>query len=386
MARPVKRAASEEQHAPKKRCTSRGPHTPPVSRDHNVKPFNIQDARVSSEKLSQALLGSTSGAGREPSPSAEETLQPAPRMLSAPPALSPPEKLSSIVRKIPASSGSADMDLSDDSAPASDPDKNTATAARNSTPATEHKETPEENVTADMDEAETGSEPGSEMDEDEVETPATETESVAAETAEQDMDSSDSESDDVEMSTLSDQFIDMTGGESELHASSSPESLDEEPLPPAVFQIPDIDDADDARRRLGAVERLIGPAAFDKIPRNAWRSYMAQLERQRSRLRAMNHENRLNHIKRIIYLAEEMELLYYGDAERMTCAIHLCRVVTEVLGSDDEAINKEMSAWVDMHTRDIVWKLKLTAAARDLLPISRGAVRDGGDGLHMDGA
>ncbi|KAJ3478416.1 hypothetical protein NLG97_g8585 [Lecanicillium saksenae] len=107
--------SSAERETPKKRKRSRGPRTSsPLPRQASVVPLNAQDAKASSELFQEALEKKRPKVNRESSVATNSTLAPAASLLETSPASSPPEDLESVVQKLPPSSGSADMDLSDE--------------------------------------------------------------------------------------------------------------------------------------------------------------------------------------------------------------------------------------------------------------------------------
>ncbi|KAJ2958908.1 hypothetical protein NQ176_g11152 [Zarea fungicola] len=88
----------------------------------------------------------------------------------------------------------------------------------------------------------------------------------------------------------------------------------------------------------------------------------------------MDYRQRLEKIKEIVFLPEELELLRYGNNERIRCAIRVCAAVTEITGRDDEIVPEEMAAWVDVQLKDVAWKTKVTSVWHKYWPSKENAM------------
>lgn len=134
--------------------------------------------------------------------------------------------------------------------------------------------------------------------------------------------------------------------------------------------------ANNPTRRLLLIENLIGPDMLAKIPKRTWAGYKQRLLRlcAHPALANMDYRQRLEKIKEIVFLPEEMELLRYGNNERIGCAIRVCAAVTEITGRDDEIVPEEMAAWVDVQLQDVAWKSKVTSVWRKYWPDNENAM------------
>lgn len=124
-----------------------------------------------------------------------------------------------------------------------------------------------------------------------------------------------------------------------------------------------------AAQRLQMVDTLLAPQ-LTKLPPPAWRAYKSKLLRlcAGSVIHNMDHRQRLEKVKEIVYLPEEMELVRKGDTGRIACAVRVCATVTEILGRDDEIVPEEMAEWVAAELKDLLWKAKVTSVWRKYWP------------------
>ncbi|EJP67332.1 uncharacterized protein BBA_03906 [Beauveria bassiana ARSEF 2860] len=121
--------------------------------------------------------------------------------------------------------------------------------------------------------------------------------------------------------------------------------------------------------RLKLVEKLIGPQ-LSQIPARTWRTYKLKLLRlcKSPAVHNMDFRQRLDMVKEVVYLPEEVELLRRGNAERMGWAVRVCATVTEILGPEEEQVPEEMPAWVAAQLQEVAWKAKITTAWRKYWP------------------
>ncbi|KAM3501174.1 hypothetical protein MY10362_005771 [Beauveria mimosiformis] len=420
----MKRSASAEGITPKKRRRPRG-HctTSPSSRPRKpVLSIPMNEANASSQILQKALQSDKVKPGQAPSPVTDATaLESTALVLATPPATSPTENLESVVQKIPASSGSADIDMSDDGAPGVAKCEEKTVARLDATPKVKRKT--EERKEVD-DEAEPASEKNTESDG--ILAQALNQESVPGNSRKSETKPGDAEDKDVEVieaprqgsgSSPDDAMIvdsspckqlkrehelsQVAGGS---HPSTTPgtvvtsewlleklntltsstlssdraaiiQELHEMQAGLARLPRTTLDHPPKHLRRNGPaerlqlVEKLIGPQLL-QIPCRAWRIYKSKLLRLCASpgVHNMDFRQRLEKVKEVVYLPEEAELLRRGNAERMGCAVRVCATVTEILGPEEEQVPEEMPAWVAAQLQEVAWKAKVTTAWRKYWP------------------
>ncbi|OAQ96841.1 hypothetical protein LLEC1_03876 [Akanthomyces lecanii] len=426
----MKRATSAERETPKKRRRSRGPcTTSPSSRQRSFKSLSIGEAKASSELFQKAIKSRKMDTLKGPVPTAHAALEPAAELLETPPASSPPENLESVVQRLPPSSGSADMDLSDGEAPEE------LTTSRDALPdGTRDNEERQEDGDNEslMTTDESRVEEKSSKKKDQTET--MQLEILAPKTPEPKMCPDEPKSEHVEAiatphqgsGASADDAMELDPSpsaqlEHELQlsqqaaisqaassqAASSEDTLEEIGsvvtsawlLPKLLDLTPDtltsgraaiIEElrsmkadiekcpraemhskfaGNPAAQRLLMVEKLIAPQ-LEKLSGRTWRVYKSKLLLLcgSPAIHNMDHWQRLEKVKEIVYMPEEMELLRSGDAERIACAVRVCATVTEILGRDDEIVPEEMEEWVAMQLKDTAWKLKAASAWRKYWP------------------
>ncbi|KAM3427608.1 hypothetical protein MY4824_009330 [Beauveria thailandica] len=420
----MKRSASAERNTPKKRRKPRG-HctTSPSSRPRApVLSITTNEAKASSQILQKALQSHKMKPGRVPSPVTDATaLESTALVLATPPASSPTENLESVVQRIPASSGSADVDMNDGDAPDVTNCEKETLATLDATSKVKREKEEREKVD---DEAEPASEKNAESDVTLAQ--ALSHESMPGNSGKPATEPGDAGDKDVEIiaaprqgsgSSPDDAMIvdsspckqlkrehelsQVTGGS---HPSTTPgtvvtsewllEKLNT--LAPstlssdraAIIQELHEMEAGLARlprttldhppmhlrrngpaERLQLVEKLIGPQLL-QIPGRTWRTYKSKLLRLCASpgVHNMDFRQRLEKVKEVVYLPEEVVLLRCGNAERMGCAVRVCATVTEILGPEEEQVPEEMPAWVAAQLQEVSWKAKVTTAWRKYWP------------------
>lgn len=426
----MKRATSAERETPKRRRKSRARcTTSPSSRQGTNKSLSIGEAKASSELFQKAIHSRKMAAPNEPFPIAHSALQPAAELSEKPPASSRLENLESVVHKLRSSSGSADMDMSDDEPPVRDklttarkasPDKRRDKEERQKDDGEEalmtideysvEKEsdkggdqtetmdleivapkTPEPKMGADEPKAEdvkvvatatprrgTGASADDAMELDPSPSAQLEHEHQLSQQVASSQASSgqDDTPDDVGTVVTSEWLLQKLAGLTPDTLSSGRDAIIQElqdmkgeieRLPRAEMQSQHA--GNPAARRLQMVDTLIAPQ-LTKLPPHTWRIYKSKLLRlcAGSVIHNMDHRQRLEKVKEIVYLPEEMELVRKGDTGRIACAIRVCATVTEILGRDDEIVPQEMAEWVTAELKDLLWKAKVTSVWRKYWP------------------
>ncbi|KAM3513766.1 hypothetical protein MY11210_002579 [Beauveria gryllotalpidicola] len=434
----MKRSTSAERETPKKRRKPRGHRTTsPSSGQRTPGPsISIKEAKASSQKFQKALQSHKMRPERVPSLVTDATaLESAALVLATPPATSHTENLESVVQKIPASSNSADVDMSDGDAPDVAICEEETAATHDATPKTKREEE-ERNEVDDKATMAATNEPAVQKDAESDGTLAQgiKHESVPANSPKPETGLGDARNKDVEIIAAPRQGSGASPDDAMIvdsspckqlkrehqlgqlaagsHPSTTPgtvvtsewllEKLDS--LTPstlssdraAIIQELHEMEAGLARlprttlnnppvhlrrngpaERLQLVEKLIGPQLV-QIPGRAWRAYKSKLLRLCASpgVHNMDFRQRLEKVKEVVYLPEEAELLRRGDAGRMGCAVRVCATVTEILGPEEEQAPEEMSAWVAAQLQDVAWKAKVTTAWRKYWPEPEGIAID----------
>ncbi|KAM0740614.1 hypothetical protein ACQRIT_005798 [Beauveria bassiana] len=419
----MKRPASAEQLTPKKRRKSRGYGTAsPSSRQGPPVPgILMNEAKASSQTLQKALQSHRmKPSGVHSLITNAKALESDTPMLATPPATSPTENLKSVVQKIPASSDSVDMDMSTGDAPDVAICEEETAATFDATPKVEREK--EERKGVD-DDAEPASEKNAESDGTLAQ--ALSHDSVPGNGQKPETGLDDAGNKDVEIIAaprqgsgsspedamivdsspckqlkhehqLSQLAADAGGSLSGTVVTSewlleklntlTPSTLSSD-LAAIIQELRDLE-AGFARlprttldhppvhlrrngpaERLELVEKLIGPH-LSLIPAGAWRTYKSKLVRlcKSPGVHNMDFRQRLDMVKEVVYLPEEVELLRRGNAERMGCAVRVCATVTEILGPEEEQVPEEMPAWVAAQLQEVAWKAKITTAWRKYWP------------------
>ncbi|OAA78990.1 hypothetical protein LEL_02476 [Akanthomyces lecanii RCEF 1005] len=429
----MKRATSAERETPKKRRKSRAPcTTSPSSRLGTSKSLSIGEAKASSELFQRVIQSRKMDNLKEPFPTAHSALEPAAELLETSSASSSPENLESIVQRLPPSSGSADMDMSDDEAALRGKSTTSRDASSEKKRDKEEREQDDDKKTLKTIDESTFEK---KSDKDGDQTEINELDIVAPKTPEPKMGPDEPKSEDVKVvgtprrgsgasaddameldpspsaqlereHQLSQQVVSSQAASSEdgmpevgtvvtsewvleKLASLTADTLSSgrdaivqelqgmkaeiENLPRAEMQSQHA--ANPAAQRLQMVEKLIAPQ-LTKLPPYAWRAYKSKLLRlcAGSQIHNMDHRQRLEKVKEIVYMPEEMELVRKGDTERIACAVRVCATVTEILGRDDEIVPEEMAEWVAAQLKDLVWKVKVTSVWRKYWPDANDVV------------
>lgn len=432
---PKKRHSSVERDTPKKR---RKPHVPrtssPLSRHGGLEPLSVQEAKASSELFNQVLGKNKPKAARESSPATHATLESAVSLLDNPPMSSPPELLESVVQKLPPSSGSADMSISDsdDAQTRGGVDKRTAedemedvvagqdavlqalkTAVekkdeRNSGARTETVDL--ETIAEQSPEREGGPAMAKKDDDVEIIQPQRRGSGASAEDAmeldpgpseqlereyqlSQQIDSSQDSTADTPSSVVSSRWLlkkldGLSVDTLEIDRAAIVQELRDMEAEVASLPRANMFPASaggSPAQRLDMVETLIAPQ-LAQLPAHVWQGYKAALLRlcaasssasssgsgNAVQFLNMDYRQRLLKVKEVVYLPEEIELLHGGDAQRIECAIRVCATVTEITGRDEEIVPEEMAAWVEAELKDMAWKVKVTSAWRKYWPAENG--------------
>ncbi|EGX90932.1 hypothetical protein CCM_05088 [Cordyceps militaris CM01] len=405
----MKRSTSAEHETPKKRRKSRVPYSSSPAQGHRTpKPPRSKEAKASSHELQKVLQSHKAESARVPSSAPHALLEPAAQLLETPPATSPPESLVSVMQKIPPSSGSVEMDLSDGE---ETPGEKKTAADRAATPREGQDETSDKGISAKKEE------PAPEKNATEPKTPIIDLESAVTETPEpkttepadakaavvveimasprQGTGASADDAMEIDPTSPSEQLKhehqksqargdqDMPDHMSGTVVSSqwllaklnqlSAATLDADrigiqqellamqasvaQLPRAVLTPPALphrpgrsSSSTSSMQRLKLMEQLIKPQlAGSGFP---WRGYKAKLAAlcAGNEIHNADYRQRLAMVKEIIYLPEEMNLVRGGSAERIECAVRVCAMATEVLGRDGEVMvpkeEMEMAAWM----------------------------------------
>ncbi len=437
----MKRSTSAERETPKKRRKSRGPRTTsPSSRHRMPKPLSMKEARASSELFQKAIQSRKIEPRKEPLPAANAAaLEPAAPLLETSPASSPLENLESVVHKIP-SSGPADMDMIDEDDAAEEALCENFSTAHDATPKRkrdkeERRKADDKEGLANTDE----SAPEKETGKDEAETQAMHVEIAAAKSPQLKTELDQTQADGIEIvatpgqgrGASADDAMELDPSPSEQleqehqigqDAASSCQDPPDQPgsvvssvwlleklngltpdklasgraaivqelhdMEAVIKQLPRAEmpphpapaavSSNNSVQRLHMIETLIEPQ-LAKLPLYTWRSYKAKLLRlcAGQAIHNMDYRQRLEKVKEIIYLPEEMELVRgRGDAARIGCAVRVCATVTEILGRDDEIVPEEMAAWVAAQLKDVAWKAKVSSAWRKYWPEAHAMVVD----------
>ncbi|KAJ6788356.1 hypothetical protein PWT90_07296 [Aphanocladium album] len=418
----MKRPSSVERETPKKRRKSRVPRTSsPLFRQHSVVPLSVQEARASSELFHEALEKNKAKFVRESSAATNATLAPALSLLETPPASSPPEMLETVVQKLPSCSDFPDMGVDDkDTIEEKLPDavqktqgesdldkamadheavKQVIKAAAEETGG--GKNTKKEVIDLQIN-AEKSLVPKSEPDgpkkNDDIEIvqPLRQGSGSSADDA-MVLDTSPSEQ--LEQEHQLSQQNDSSQQDAEKPASlvSSKwvleklealraDTLDADraavvqqmhDMEHETAQLPRADmhpvSVDSPSRRLGMVETLIA-RELAAVPAEAWRTYKGKLLRwcRGTSIHGMDYRQRLEKVREILYVPEEMEMVRRGDEKRIECVIRMCAAVTEITGPDDEIVPEEMNQWVAVQIKDLAWKVKVTSVWRKYWPEENG--------------
>ncbi|KAM3523192.1 hypothetical protein NHJ13051_005239 [Beauveria bassiana] len=425
----MKRPASAEQLTPKKRRKSRGYGTvsPSPRQAPPVDGISMNEAKASSQTLQKALQSHKMKPSGVPSliTNAKALESDAP-VLAAPPATSPTVNLKSVVQKISASSGSVDMDMSTGDAPDVAICEEETAATLDATlkvkcEKEEHKRVDDDAEPASEKNAESNGTLAQALSHDSVPGNSQKPETGLDDAGNKDVEiiaaprqgsgSSPEDAMIVDSSPckqlkhehqLSQLVADADTGGS--HPCTTPgtvvttewllEKLDTltpstlpSDLAAIIQELRDLE-AGLARlprttldhppvhlrrngpaERLELVEKLIGPQ-LSQIPARAWRTYKSKLLRlcKSPSVHNMDFRQRLDMVKEVVYLPEEVELLRRGNAERMGCAVRVCATVTEILGPEGEQVPEEMPAWVAAQLQEVAWKAKITTAWRKYWP------------------
>ncbi|TQV98130.1 hypothetical protein IF1G_03873 [Cordyceps javanica] len=408
------------------------PASSPATSHRTGKSMSTNEAKASSEKLQRALQSNNIRSSVS-SPSTNAALEITPLLAETSLTISPPENLESVVRKIPIPSDSTAAEINASEATRAPSSEDGATACD-----AESEKKPKESAGKNIMDKTDEPNPARDADKDESKDQETGLSTAAAESRESNRGTTGAaEAEDIELVAESRQNTGATADDAVEIDPSPNEQLEQEHqlsqhagdgdqetaydtpgsvvssqwllakldglsadtleagraairqelrdmeatvarLPRASMPSTSSVTGIDPGQRLRMVETLIAPQ-LAKIPGHCWLGYKSRLLRMCSRGEAhnMDYRQRLEKVKEIVYLPEEMQLVHGdGSAERIGCAIRVCATVTEILGRDDEVVPEEMTAWVAAQLRDVTWKAKVTSAWRKYWPEAAATVVD----------
>ena len=102
-----------------------------------------------------------------------------------------------------------------------------------------------------------------------------------------------------------------------------------------------------------------------KVPVRPWVAYQKKLTAfcASPRISAMNTAQRLEEIRKILYLGEEEHAIRSGEWERAENAVRMCAVLAVATGSEGDNAQEVADQWVKSKLRDIVCVRRLLQAA-----------------------